>query len=253
MDSVPPAMRSLRLLPVALIAASALAFGGCELKDDGDNLVNGKTLFVEKCGSCHVLERAGTTGVTGPNLDEAFDRARRDGFGESTLVGVVLKQIQQPALNPQQNPETGEPGALMPANLVTGDDAQDVAAYVGQVAAKQGEDQGRLADIGVKEAEGVAKAENGEVEIPADPGGSLAYTFADAEAEAGPLRMLSPNESSVPHNIAIEGNGVNEVGEVVTNGGVSEISFEAEAGEYTFFCSVPGHREGGMEGTLTVN
>jgi plastocyanin len=240
------------LLTVALAAASAFVFAGCELKDDGDNLVNGKSLFVERCGACHVLERAGTTGVAGPNLDEAFDRARKDGLGESTFAGVVLKQIEQPARRPQMNPQTGEPGAQMPPDIVTGEDAEDVAAYVGQVAAKAGEDQGRLADIGGKKAEGVAKAENGELEIPADPGGSLAYQFASAEAPAGPLRILSPNESAVPHDIAIEGNGVNEKGEVVSNGGVSELSFDAKPGEYTFFCSVPGHREGGMEGTLKV-
>ena len=252
MDKVPAFMRTHRLMLLALAAASALVFAGCELSDDGDNLVNGKQLFVEKCGSCHVLSRAGTTGVTGPNLDEAFERARKDGFGESTFAGVVLKQIQVPALNNQVDPATDKAGAIMPANLVTGDDAQDVAAYVGQVAAKSGEDSGRLAEVGVKKAEGVAKAENGEISIPADPGGSLAYTFASAEAEAGPLKLLSENESAVPHNIAVEGNGVDEKGEVVTNGGVSEVSFDAKAGEYTFYCSVPGHREGGMEGKLTV-
>ena len=56
----------------------------------------------------------------------------------------------------------------------------------------------------------------------------------------------------MPHNIAVEGNGVSEQGEVVQGGGVSEISFAAKPGTYTFYCSVPGHREGGMEGELTV-
>jgi uncharacterized cupredoxin-like copper-binding protein len=45
---------------------------------------------------------------------------------------------------------------------------------------------------------------------------------------------------------------VNEEGPVVNNGGVSEIEVDVQPGEYTFYCSVPGHREGGMEGTLTV-
>ena len=56
----------------------------------------------------------------------------------------------------------------------------------------------------------------------------------------------------MPHNIAIEGNGVDEEGQVVQNGGVSRVEVDLKAGEYTFFCSVPGHREGGMEGTLPV-
>jgi uncharacterized cupredoxin-like copper-binding protein len=45
---------------------------------------------------------------------------------------------------------------------------------------------------------------------------------------------------------------VSEAGEVVKNGGVSKISVTLKPGEYTFFCSVPGHRQGGMEGKLTV-
>jgi uncharacterized cupredoxin-like copper-binding protein len=250
---VPRSMRTSRLISIFLAASFAVAMSGCNLADDGDNLANGKEQFVEKCGSCHVLARAGTTGTTGPNLDEAFDRARTDGLGESTFAGVVLKQISQPNIRPQMDPLTKKPAAFMPADLVTGDDARDVAAYVGQVAAKGGEDTGRLADIGAKKAEGTAKAASGKLEIDADPGGGLAYVCANAEAPAGPLTLLSKNESSIPHNIALEGGGVNEEGEVVTGGGTSEVSADLSAGEYVFFCSVPGHREGGMEGKLTVN
>ena len=139
----------------------------------------------------------------------------------------------------------------MPANLVTGEDAEDVAAYVASAAGKPGEDTGALAEVGAQ-AEGTAEAENGVLEIPADPCGALYYEFADATAPPGALTIESPNESSVDHNIALEGNGVNEEGEVVKDGGVSEIEVDVEPGEYTFYCSVEGHREGGMEGTLTV-
>jgi plastocyanin len=245
-------MRTPRFIPLALVIAGSAFLAGCELKDDGDNLVNGKQLFVEKCGACHVLNRAGTTGVAGPNLDEAFDRPRKDGMKESTFAGVVFKQIEQPNIRPQMDPVTLKPTVSMPANIVSGDDAQDVAAYVAAVAAKAGEDTGLLATVGVKKAEGVAKAENGTLEIPADPGGGLSYAFASAEAPAGSVTFRSPNESSVPHNIAVEGGGVNEEGDVVTNGDVSEITADLKPGEYTFYCSVPGHREGGMAGKLTV-
>ena len=79
-----------RLLPLGAAAAVAVGLGGCELKDDGANLVNGKEQFVANCASCHVLSRAGATGVTGPNLDEAFQRARKDGFGESTFDNAIV-------------------------------------------------------------------------------------------------------------------------------------------------------------------
>jgi mono/diheme cytochrome c family protein len=238
------------VLLLAGIIAASVVLGGCNLADSGTNLVNGKEQFVAKCASCHVLERAGATGVVGPNLDEAFQRARKDGFGESTFEGLVHAQILNPAINPQVDPVTRR-RASMPAKLVTGDDAEDVAAYVASAAGKPGEDTGALAEVGGG-PEGTAEAENGELEIPAAESGALYYVFADATAPPGALTITSPNDSSVDHNIALEGNGVNEEGPVVNNGGVSDIEVDLEAGEYTFFCSVEGHREGGMEGTLKV-
>jgi uncharacterized cupredoxin-like copper-binding protein len=239
---------------VAVAAAAALLVGlsGCELKDDGDNLVAGKTAFVAKCGSCHVLKRAGTTGVAGPNLDEAFQRARADGFGQSTFAGVVERQILHPARTDQTDPATGKALPKMPAGIYKGEEAQDVAAYVASAVAKPGEDKGALAAAGVKKSDEVAKAEGGKLAIPADPSGGLAYTFGSAEAPAGSLEIDSENKSSVDHNIAVEGNGVSEEGPVVKNGAVSKVTADLKPGEYTFFCSVPGHRQGGMEGKLTV-
>ena len=240
-----------RALLLAGMCAAAAGVGGCNLADSGTNLVNGKEKFVEQCSSCHVLARAGATGVTGPNLDEAFQRARKDGFGESTFEGLVHAQILNPAMNPQIDPKSRRQ-TEMPAKLVTGEDAEDVAAYVASAAGKGGEDTGQLAQVGSAQAEGTAEAEGGVLEIPAQPDGSTAYEFADAEAPAGALTLRSPNESSVDHNIAVDGGGVDEKGPVVKDGGVSEIKVDLEPGEYSFYCSVEGHREGGMEGKLTV-
>ena len=236
---------------VALLVVAAV-LGGCQLVDSGRNLVNGKQLFVAKCGSCHVLNRAGTTGVTGPNLDEAFQRARIDGFGQDTFKGLVHRQILQPARRPQFDPQTGKQGAMMPPKLVTGADAEDVAAYVASAAGKPGKDTGALAQVGAAQAKGTAKESNGTLTIPADPGGSTAYQFADAEAKPGQVTVRSPNKSSVDHDIALEGNGVNAKGPVVKDGGVSQFKVDLKPGKYTFYCSVDGHREAGMEGTLTV-
>jgi len=227
-----------------------VVLAGCNLADSGTNVVNGKEKFVEHCSRCHVLARAGATGVTGPNLDEAFQRARKDGFGESTFEGLVHAQILHPAINPQIDP-VSKREASMPAGLVKGEDAEDVAAYVASAAGKPGEDTGALAEVGGG-PEGTAEAENGVLEIPAAPSGALYYVFADATAPAGQIKIESLNEATIDHDIAIEGNGVDEKGEVVSNGGVSEIDTDLEPGEYTFYCSVEGHREGGMEGQLTV-
>jgi uncharacterized cupredoxin-like copper-binding protein len=234
------------------MAAAGTLLSGCGLTDPGENVVNGKAMFVQKCGACHVLARAGTTGTTGPSLDAAFERARTDGFGESTFAGLVHKQILHPARTSQYDPKTGKELPFMPAGVVTGDDAEDVAAYVAEAAGKPGKDIGPLANVGAAKAKGTAKEKGGVLEIPADPGGSLSFVFAKAEATAGKITFKMPNESSVDHDIAVEGNGVNQKGPVVKDGGVSEFTADLQAGNYTFYCSVPGHRLGGMEGPLVV-
>jgi plastocyanin len=239
-------------LVLAAIVAAAAGAGGCNLADSGTNVVNGKQQFIQNCGSCHVLARAGTRGVVGPNLDSAFQRARADGFGESTFEGLVYAQIDSPNRNPSVDPETGKPQPVMPADIVTGENAEDVAAYVAEAAGKPGEDSGALAQVGGGEAEGTAEAKSGVLEIPADPEGGLFFKFADATAPAGQLKIESVNDASIDHNIAIEGNGVSEEGPVVKDGGVSEVDVDLQRGEYTFYCSVQGHREAGMEGPLTV-
>ena len=235
---------------VAAAAAAVVALTGCELKDNGDNMVNGKTLFVEKCAAGHTLARADAKGTVGPNLDEAWQQANRDWFGRSTFRGVVHRQIIQPNRVAQNDPVTGKALPLMPANLVKGEDAQDVAAYVASAAAAGGKDPGRLADAGKPKSKGVAKAQGGTLDIPVGTG--LSYQYAAAQAPAGKLTIDSVNKESVGHNIAVEGDGVDTKGPVVQDGATSKIQVDLKPGEYTFYCSVPGHREGGMVGKLTV-
>lgn len=245
-----PGRRRIRWLG-ALVAAAALvvAASGCgdELRSQRADTVRGKELFVQKCGACHVLARANTKGTVGPDLDQAFQQAIKDGFKRSTIRGVVHGQI----LYPNQNVD--EKQLIMPAKLVTGDDAEDVAAYVADVAAKPGKDTGLLATIGVaKTSSTPVAAKDGVLQIDADPTGQLAYVAKAGTAPPGPLTLKSQNKSGTPHDIAIEGNGVNDKGEVVQGGGVSEVKVTLKAGEYTFYCSVPGHRAAGMEGKITV-
>lgn len=89
------------------------------------------------------------------------------------------------------------------------------------------------------------------IEIPAAEQG-LAYQKTEVQAPAGALTLRMPNPSPIPHNIAIE-EPENEVGDVVEQGGVSEVMADFPAGSFTYFCTVPGHREAGMEGTLTTS
>jgi mono/diheme cytochrome c family protein len=238
-----------RLLGLAVCGTLATALSACE----NDNvpkhadLIAGKKAFAQKCGSCHVLGRAGTKGTQGPNLDDAFRQSLREGFGRDTIHGVVFDQIRHPA-------NVGKDSkAYMPPKLVTGKLAFDVSSYVAAVAARPGKDEGKLATAVPAAGAGKAvAAKNGKLEIPADPNGQLAYVAKKATAPAGKLEIDSKNDASIPHDIAIEGNGVNDKGPVVQGGAVSKVSVSLKPGSYTFYCTVPGHREGGMEGTLTV-
>jgi uncharacterized cupredoxin-like copper-binding protein len=90
------------------------------------------------------------------------------------------------------------------------------------------------------------------LQLAADPGGALKFDKDSLEAPAGMVMIELTNEASVPHDVAIEGGGVDEKSETVT-GGSTMLMVDLEPGTYTFYCSVPGHREGGMEGTLTVS
>jgi mono/diheme cytochrome c family protein len=126
---------------LGLLAGIALLAAGCGtggLQSGKADRENGKQLFVQKCGSCHTLADAGTQGTIGPNLDDAFAGPREQGFKESTIRNVVHDQIFYPVTNPS-GLDVGLNGVEkkvtgMPAKLVTGDDANDVAAYVASVA-----------------------------------------------------------------------------------------------------------------------
>jgi len=114
---------------VALIALAAVA-SGCGTTDADPQ--RGRTLFVQKCGECHTLAQAGSSGVQGPNLDNAFAAARAEGNDSDTIEGVVKAQVEYP------RESNGNPAVSMPADLVTGQDLDDVAAYVGEWAGVPG-------------------------------------------------------------------------------------------------------------------
>jgi mono/diheme cytochrome c family protein len=124
-----------------MLAAVGLLGAGCGtggMASKNVDAAHGKQLFQQKCGSCHTLADAGTQGKIGPNLDDAFAGPRAQGFKESTIRNVVRDQILFAISNPvgvikgPNGQEQRAPG--MPAKLVTGSDAQDVAAYVASVA-----------------------------------------------------------------------------------------------------------------------
>ncbi len=220
---------------VAALAAGSLVLAACG-RDDTD-LQNGKTLFASQCGSCHTMARAGSKGTQGPDLDAAFVSARLDGMNAETIRGLVKHQIGYPRRS-----------SIMPAKLVKGKNADDVAAYVGYAAGVPGKDP-----FEVKAPKGGGKPlvlKGGKGSIPAIDGTAFQYT--KATGTAGQITLVMPNKSPLTHDISIKGGGVNKKGNEVPQGGTSTVSAVLKAGSYTFYCSVPGHEQAGMKGTLTV-
>ena len=131
-----------RLGIVVAALAAAVAVAGCDATEDAD-VDRGRALFQTKCGTCHTLAQAGTGANVGPDLDAAFAQARADGMDNDTIEGVVQGQIE--------NPREIDPGAenydqvFMPAEIVTGQDAEDVATYVASVAGIPGAKPPQLA------------------------------------------------------------------------------------------------------------
>lgn len=91
------------------------------------------------------------------------------------------------------------------------------------------------------------------VAIAADPTGELAFADTQVIATSGTDTIRFENESPIPHNVEIEDEAGAEVAATETiSGSSTSTAADLEPGTYTFYCSVPGHREAGMEGTLTV-
>ena len=137
----------------------------------------------------------------------------------------------------------------MPADLVTGHDAHDVAAYVAQSVAAGGEDTGLLATAVKRPGGKPAVEKNGTLPDRRRSQRPARLRDQHRDATPGQLTVKMANKSTTPHDIVIDGKGK---GEIVNNGGTSQFSADFKAGTYTFYCSVPGHRAAGMEGTLTV-
>jgi len=91
------------------------------------------------------------------------------------------------------------------------------------------------------------------LKFEADPGGDLAYTTTSATTKAGTVTIDFDNPQALTHDVVIEDAQGKEVGATELIASASDsTTVELKPGNYTFFCSVPGHREAGMEGTLTV-
>ena len=172
--------RSLFLIAAALLLAGC-GTGG-KASSNGDQ-TNGQKLFQAKCGGCHTLSAAGSQGTVGSNLDDAFRADKQQKFKESTIQNVVLIQIRQPS-------------PPMPANLVKGQDAQDVAAFVAQAAGTGKEGGSSPSALGT----------DGKKIFSAECSSCHTLKAAASTGTIGPnLDQLKPSQAIVQHQVEVGG------------------------------------------------
>ena|SRR5919204_541145 len=91
------------------------------------------------------------------------------------------------------------------------------------------------------------------LQLAADPGGALAFDKTSLEAPAGNVTIDFTNDASIPHNVTVEGDGVeDEATDTISQSTATLTLSNLQPGTYTFYCSVGNHRDAGMEGTLTI-
>jgi cbb3-type cytochrome c oxidase subunit III len=164
-----------------------LLLAGCgtggKAESSGTDQTNGSKLFTAKCSGCHTLAAANAHGTVGPNLDDAFGADKKQGFKQSTIQNVVLLQIRQPS-------------PPMPKNLVKGQDAQDVAAYVA-TASGTGSTSGSSPS---------ALGTNGKKIFTNECASCHTLKDAGTTGTVGPnLDQLKPSQTIVAHQVTVGG------------------------------------------------
>ncbi len=184
----------LRVVP-ALLAAVFLAAGcaGETTSSEGADIATGKQLFSEKCGSCHTMNDAGTQGVVGPNLDDAFGYARSQEFDSSTFFEVTLHQMRIPA---PPMPDFDEPGTK---DYLSEEELVAIASYVANCAGEGVADA--QVGQGCTGGGGGSEGTDGKSLFAANGCGSC-HTLQDA----GTTGTVGPNldESKPPRELVIK-------------------------------------------------
>jgi cbb3-type cytochrome c oxidase subunit III len=177
-----------RVVGLGAVAAAVLVAAGCGTGGRASShadVANGQKLFTGTCGACHTLAAAGTSGTIGPNLDDAFRGDRQQHFEQSTIQNVVLDMIRLGS-----GPVAGS--ASMPAHLYTGQNAQDVAAYVASVAGSGNAAPANPAQLGT----------DGKKIFQTECAGCHTLKAAGASGTVGPnLDQLKPSEARAERQV----------------------------------------------------
>jgi plastocyanin/mono/diheme cytochrome c family protein len=242
-------------------------------------------MFQENCGACHTLAAAGTDGVVGPNLDvllaggaqESQDtvdgnctrvlnavtgglngrmpKGILEGGQAEEVASFVARNLNYLGVAPPANGKPAEPVTAASTTCTTtssssGGSGQPASAGSGGGNSSSGGGSGAS---GGGSASTTGGAKGGTVAISADPTGQLKFEQSTVTANAGAVKIDFTNQSPVGHDVKIADSSGKELGgTAVVTGGTATATVDLQPGKYTFFCSVPGHEDAGMKGTLVV-
>jgi plastocyanin len=137
-------------------------------------------------------------------------------------------------------------GSTKTANTVTSTATTSTAS---SVAASTSSSSQAPASGGASPASGATTS----LPLAANPEGQLSYDTKQLSAKAGKVTITMANMSPLEHNVTVALGSTVEGATATFKGGPKTLTLNLKPGTYTFYCSVPGHRQGGMEGTLTVS
>jgi plastocyanin len=126
------------------------------------------------------------------------------------------------------------------------------ALALGLAACGGGGNEAATTGGGATTAGGGGGGGGGTLQLAADPSGALKFDKTSLEATAGSVTIDFTNDSSLPHDVKLQGPGVDGEGTDTITGSSTSVTLDLQPGEYTFYCSVDGHRAAGMEGKLVV-
>jgi cbb3-type cytochrome c oxidase subunit III len=185
------------LAAAALLAAGCGTGGVASKGGQQPDVTAGEALFKQSCAACHTLAAAGTTGTIGPNLDDAFATPRQEGYSDDTIENVVLDQIRLGSgplatYTTVNNGKGLTPQTPMPAGILKGQDAKNVAAYVASVAGTNPPGTSSTTNVGT----------NGAAIFKANCASCHTLSAAGASGTVGPnLDQLKPPMAIVVHQV----------------------------------------------------
>jgi plastocyanin len=183
-------------------------------------------------------------------------------IGCTTTFGVLHAQDESEARANELVPAGEEVEKAEADSLEAGEEAEaeegEAEAEEGEAEAEEGEAEaeaeGQTAAPAPAEGGEKAKPEGGgatTLKLAAEPS-EIAFDTTSLSAKAGNVTIDFTNPSPLEHNVAIEKEGKKLAQSETIASGKTSVSVDLEPGTYTFLCTIPGHAEAGMEGTLTV-